>query len=154
MPYRIFAFLLLFTWYSCASDTTSVQEPKQATSIKRASWQPPASGTVVAQYQKRITEDHLNEKYFRVTVTTTELSSEGEYNLKLESGFNINETKVELPKWTDGIIVKPVLKEGPEKYHCLLGFDIGDGQFHEMYEIKDNDGNIKLKQIKGYYSAQ
>jgi hypothetical protein len=119
----------------------------------QAQWQPPAAGASVAEYKERVTDDNLNEKYFRVTVIATEKSKEGAYRLKLEYGFNINETEVQLPEWNKAVL-QPVLKKGEGNYHCLLGFDTGDGQFHELYMINAEGGDIRLKQTKGYYKAQ
>lgn len=151
MRCQIFVFLFLAFLYGCKQDNTS-GEKQPAASEEAGYWSPPAAGTVVAEHKERVTEDNLNEKYFSVTVFATEQSKEGTYRLKLEYGFNRNETDLQLPEWTQGAVLKPILKK-QGKYHCLLGFDAGDGQFRELYDINAADGDIRMKQIKGYYKS-
>jgi hypothetical protein len=149
---KILPFLfLIFALAGCRQneDTDKQEHQKNVTQ----QWNPPPAGTVVDKFQERVTEDKLNEKYFRITVMATEESKAGSYLLKLEYGFNINETTIDLPKWTNGTVLKPVLKKGPGVYSCLLGFDTGDGQFRELYEIKGKGGDVSLKQTKGYYQT-
>ena len=153
MLYRIIPFFLLLTLWSCNSDKPGAVK-EQAAADKSSLWKPPAAGAVVARYQERVTEDQLNEKYFRVTATTTKRSREGEFQLKLEYGFNINETSIELPQWTGDTIPKPVVRKAEGQYHCQLGFDTGNGQFHELYDIRAENGNVRMKQTKGYFKAQ
>lgn len=148
---RVFPFFFLIACISCSQNNNSGE--KQQPGTLKTMWEPPAAGTTVAEYKERVTEDNLNEKYFRVTVKTTDLSPEGAYLLKLEYGYNINETDIRLPEWNKGTILKPVLKKGDGAYHCLLGFDAGDGRFRELYLINAEGGNIRLKQTKGYYKS-
>ena len=135
----------------CNTGNAPATEPSVA---KQVQWQPPAAGATVTEYKERVTDDPLNEKYFKVIVIATEGSREGSYKLKLEYGFNMNETEVKLPEWTKGVALQPVLKKGEGNYHCLLGFDTGDGEFHELYTINAEGGDIRLKQTKGYYKSQ
>ncbi len=155
---KILPLLLAAALFSCSEKNTSdkqdaVDTQKKTTEISM--WQPPKAGTVIDKVQERITEDKLNEKYFRVTVTATDESKKGTYALKLEHGFNSNETTIDMPEWVGGAVLKPVLKKGPDKYNCIVGFDTGDGEFHELYQVKVNDkGSITLKQTKGYYQER
>lgn len=143
--------LLLIVLAGCGQQNTQEQPGKKEL---KSQWQPPAAGTVVAKVEERITEDELNEKYFRVEVIATADSKDGNYNLKLAQGFNENETTIDLPKWVGGVILKPVLKKGDKKYSCDIGFDTGDGQFRELYQVRVNgEGNITLKQTRGYYQT-
>ncbi len=153
MHKQIVPFFLLLLLAAChQGNSPGGNGPSGTGTVKQ--WQPPAPGVIVATYKERVTEDKLNEKYFKVTVTATESSSEGKYQLKLEYGFNINETDIQLPEWNQGVVLKPVLTGGKSPYHCFLGFDTGDGQFHELYEINAEGGDIRLKQTKGYYKTQ
>ncbi|WP_118951432.1 hypothetical protein [Taibaiella helva] len=152
MSYRTFLFCCLLSLAACSGTATDPASPK--TTMATAPWQPPAAGAEVARYKERVKEDQLNEKYFRVTVIATEASAEGLFRVKLEYGFNINETDVQLPEWTPGVVLKPVLQKAAGDYHCLLGFDAGDGIFHELYEIRAENGNVRLKQTKGYFKAR
>lgn len=149
---KIFPLLcLILAFVACQQNKhTDKQDRKKVTQ----QWNPPPAGTIIDKFQERVTEDNLNEKYFRVTVISTEESKAGTYLLKLEYGFNINETTIDLPKWTNGAVLKPALKKGAGIYSCLLGFDTGDGQFRELYEIKAKGGDISLKQTKGYYPTK
>lgn len=151
---KILALCLVIAIAGCGQTDTSEQKKDKEQIPSVASWNPPPAGTVVDKIQERITEDNLNEKYFRVEVLTTENSKAGSYLLKLEQGFNKNETTIDLPKWTGGTVLKPVLQKGAEKYSCIIGFDTGDGQFHELYQVKTDGGNLKLKQTKGYYEVK
>lgn len=149
---KILPICLVLAVAGCGPDTEAGKSPDgggQQEVLK--TWNPPPAGTIVDKAEERITEDRLNEQYFRVTVTSTETSKEGSFLLKLEYGFNINETTVDLPKWTKGVVLKPVLKKGAGHYHGLLGFDTGNGQFRELYDISVKNGNVVLKQTKGYY---
>lgn len=128
--------------------------PKQSkdNAIPTTSWNPPAAGTVVAKYEERFNKDNLNEAYFRVIVRATDSSKSGHFAVEMDGGENKNETEIDLPKWTPGSVLKPVLKKGDSTYECLLGFDAGDGQFKDLYLIKaDDKKSITMKQIKGYY---
>lgn len=151
---RVFLLLAFFVVFqSCSADSKSKQNNEKENSQPKSTWQPPVSGTVVDSFVEKVAEDKLNNSYFRVVVETTAESKNGNYTLKLEYGYNKNETTIDLPKWYKGIILKPVLKAGENKYECELGFDAGDGVFKEFYQIKVEKGDIKLKQIKGYYTT-
>lgn len=153
MSYRIpllFSFLLLMA--ACSGPENRPSAAKGT--VAAVQWEPPAPGAKVAQYAARVKEDNLNEKYFRVTVLATEASKEGSFNLKLEFGYNINETDIQLPQWTPGVVLKPLLQQAEGAYHCLLGFDAGDGVFHELYDIRAENGNVRMKQTKGYFQAK
>lgn len=149
---QVFPLLCCFLALGCQSPDT--KQPAAQAVAQKTVWQPPAPGTVVDRYQERITEDKLNEKYFRVSVLATDRSKEGHFNLKLEYGFNINEVEVDLPQWTGGAVLKPLLQKGAGTYHCILGFDAGDGRFRELYEIKAENGDVRMKQIRGYYMTR
>ncbi len=145
--------LLVVAMWGCGQQNTPEEIKKEKKSVSQ--WQPPAAGTGVAKVEERITEDKLNEKYFRVEAIATADSKNGNYDLRLAHGFNTNETSIDLPKWVGGVVLKPVLKKGDKKYSCDIGFDTGDGQFHELYQVRVNEqGNITLKQTRGYYQAK
>jgi hypothetical protein len=150
---KILPVCLMFALAGCHQPSPPEQKDKEQVT-PASTWTPPPAGTVVDQIKERITEDNLNEKYFSVVVVATENSKTGSYLLKLEQGFNKNETIIDLPKWTGGATLKPVLQKGTEKYSCIIGFDTGDGQFHEFYQVKAEGGNLKLKQTTGYYEVK
>jgi len=116
-----------------------------------ASWQPPAAGTLIDEYVKKVDEDKLNNKTFKVSLHSTEQSKEGVYLMKFNYGFNAHEKELSFPKWQGDIVLKPVLKAGTDKYHCLVGFEAGDNTFHEFYEVTVTNGDLAIKQTTGYY---
>lgn len=153
MKLKIKAAVLLLGLYSC-NNPAATESGKKDEQLKASAWQPPAAGKVVDKMEERITEDNLNEVYFRVSIISTDSSKAGFYTLKLEHGYNINEVPLELPAWTGNTILKPMVKQGTGKYHCLVGFDAADNQFHELYEVTVVNGNVKFKQTHGYYQAK
>lgn len=153
MKLKLKAALLLLGLYSCNSPGAT-EQGKPVQQPAASAWLPPAAGRLVDKMEERITEDNLNEVYFRVSIISTDSSKAGFYTLKLEHGYNINEVPLELPAWTGNTVLKPVLKKGAGKYHCLVGFDAADNQFHELYEVTVVNGNVKFKQTHGYYQAK
>jgi hypothetical protein len=146
---RVFLLIALVLVISgCNSKPTEVKvKTKPLTS-----WNPPHAGIVVDKYEEKIEEDKLNNAYFKVILTSTDSSKAGHYLVQLEKGVFVNKTDVDLPKWTNGVVLKPILKKGEKPYQCLLGFDVGDGNFKDFYLIKLNEkGDIVMKQTVGYY---
>lgn len=131
--------------------TTNNQQEQQTVVSQEQLWTPPPPGNVADQFEKRVDEDQLNEKYFRVTIISTERSTNGAYLLKLEYGHNINERNIQLPSWLGDTPLRPSIKEGNDKYHCYIGFEANDNQFRELYEVKATNGDISLKQTRQYY---
>lgn len=147
-----FLFLLFITASSCSNNSAPSKDTENNKTVQNT-WTPPAAGTTVAKLEEKIATDKLNNTYFRVEIISTETSKEGHYNVKLEYGFNKNETTIDLPALPANAILKPVLQKGTEAFHCILGFDTGDGKFNELYQISVTDGDIKMKQTKGYYAS-
>ena len=152
MKLKLIAALLLLSLYSCGNKTGTGTESKEGQPAAEQ-WQPPAAGSIVDKREQRITEDNLNESYFRVSIISTDSSKAGHYLLKLEYGYNINEVPVTFPAWTNNVVLRPLLQKGQGKYHCLVGFEANDNQFHELYEITVVNENIKFKQTRGYYKS-
>jgi len=150
MRLKILTFLFILFYCSCASSNTDKTGPARQQSVAQQ-WQPPQAGTTIADFKQRITEDQLNELYFKVSILSTEQSRRGRYTLKLAYGHNEHEVPLTLPEWTKGTILKPMIKPGKERYHCFIGFSANDHTFHEFYEVAVQDGTIKLKQTKAYY---
>jgi hypothetical protein len=144
MYLRIFSVVLLLFCYGCQNKG----EPKKAQVVNH--WKAPAPGTRIDRLEQRITEDRLNKVFFRVTLISTEYSTDGIYKVMLEYGFNRHETQITLPDWPNHTVLRPELKSGAEPYQCYLGFDSGDGIFHELYEISVEDKNIRMRQSYNY----
>lgn len=138
-------FLLSCQSESIKTEQTVHQEPPGP------QWEIPPAGTVVAEYSERIKEDKINESYFKVQIIATNKSNEGKYDLHLNYGKNENKTTLELPEWLDGIVLKPALKKGSEPYQCFIGFEANDNKFHEFFEVKVENKDIKMNQTRAYY---
>lgn len=151
MPYKIIIVCCLVVCFGCGDKQASMDTKKQHAAVPVATWQPPTAGTVIDAYEKKVEEDKLNNKTFKVSIISTEQSKEGVFLMKFNYGFNAHEKELSFPKWPNAVILKPVLKAGTDKYHCLVGFDAGDNQFHEFYEVKVVDGDLAIKQTTGYY---
>ena len=151
MSFRIlFGFSILIIC-SCGDKPTALTAEKANTQSSTAQWQPPAAGMLVAEYKKPIDEDKLNKAFFEVKILSTESSDVGVFLMKFAHGFNSHEKELTFPKWPGNTTLKPVLKPGTEKYHCLVGFEAGDNQFHQFYEVKFANGDLSIKQTTGYY---
>lgn len=144
MYLRIFSLVLILCCSGCQNKRD--HNDKQAENH----WEVPDPGTRIDQVEQRITEDKLNKAFFRVTIISTPLSINGVYKVILEYGLNKNEIQVSLPRWPDGAVLRPELKAGPKPYQCYLGFDTGDGVFHELYEITVENKNIRMRQSYHY----
>jgi hypothetical protein len=146
---RIFLLLAVAVMTFGCKTKTGENNTKATTMVN---WNPPPAGTIVDQYEEKVTEDKINDIYFRVIIKTTDSSKYGHFAVTLERGGNKNETDIDLPKWYKGAILKPVIKKGTNPYECFLGFDAGDGIFKGFYQIKvDEKKSIVMKQIVGYY---
>jgi len=145
-----FVFILFL---SAGCSTTNQPTNKPSTEHALSVWQPPAAGREVAQIKERITEDKLNEKYFKVALTTTDSSERGYYLLTLNYAFSKNQTVISFPKWSNDAYPQPVLKKGDTLYQVLLGFDAGDGNFHPYYEIKVENKSLTLEKTNDYVLA-
>lgn len=147
---KAFVLILLLSG-SCSSTNQSSQKPLDASALKV--WQPPASGNEVAQIKERIAEDKLNEKYFKVSLRTTDSSNRGHYLLTINYAFSKNQKVISFPKWSNEAYPKPILKKGDKPYQALLGFDAGDGIFHPYYEIKVENKSLTLEKTNDYVLA-
>jgi hypothetical protein len=150
--YLLFFLMILVT--GCMNSTEETDKEHTSSVNKLESWNPPAAGTVIDEYKEAIPEDKLNNAFFKVAVVATETSNTGHFDLKLEYGGNQNETTIDLPELKRETILKPVLKKGEKKYECIVGFDAGDNVFRELYLVSVDNKNIKLKQIKHYYTPK
>lgn len=147
-------FLLLLVWLFAACKDSSNAVGDTASKEQVNSYVVPKPGTVVATMEQAIANDDLNKRKFKVSVIADEHSDVGIYKVKLEYGFNINETTIELPEWTEGVVLKPLLEKAEEQNYFKIGFGAGDGKFRELYDVKaDQSGTVSLKKTTGYYST-
>jgi len=115
-------------------------------------WTPPSAGGIVAKFERPVKNSRLYNAWFRVSVLSTDSSSQGHYVIKAEYGANIHEIPLTFPEWNDGRILKPLLEPDTAAYTCRIGFDTGDGQFHPYYLVRSagNDGDMSIKQVATY----
>lgn len=141
---------ILLIFLSCSETKNQLRESNSIENTKINNWTPPVPGQVIAEYKERITDDKINDSYFLVQILSTDISKDGLFDLVLGFGQNLNNTTLELPKWNDETILKPVIKKGEKEFQCYIGFEAGDSLFHELYKVSVQDKNIRLKQTKAY----
>lgn len=150
MNYKV-TFLFLALLMGCHSKPKEIEASKQEPVTLKQQWTPPAPGEIVAEYSEKIEENRLNDAYFKVIIRSTENSKNGIFDLELIYEQNENTTTLELPEWTDGIVLKPVIKKGENQYECLIGFEAGTHEFLEFYIVVIEDKNIRMTQTRIYY---
>ena len=99
----------------------------------------------VAEYKVR-TENPLNEWYFQVRLYETPKTFH--YLIKLEYEVIQGKDTLKLPNF--GMMPKPVIKEGPDKYSCIIGFLDKDNQFREYKKVYVKGNTLKIEAIKHY----
>ena len=148
-PFLLFPVVMLFL-LSCNDTKVESANVEVVETTKHINWTPPAPGELVAEFKEKIQDDPLNDTYFEVSILSTDISKEGMYELVLGYGKNINTTTLEMPKWKEGIVLKPAIQKGEKKLQCYIGFIAEDSLFHEFYKVSAEDKNIRLKQTKAY----
>ena len=122
-------------------DSTVVQSPVEKISLARDS----VRAEPVQQYSEK-TDDPLNDWYFSVTLYET--SQTFHYLVKLQFEEVRGEDTLRLPNF--GILPRPVLKKGPDKYSCIIGFLDKDNNFREYKKVYVKDDALKIITLKHY----
>lgn len=99
----------------------------------------------VAEYKVR-TENPLNEWYFQVRLYETPKTFH--YLIKLEYEVIQGKDTLKLPNF--GMMPKPVIKGGPDKYSCIIGFMDKDNQFREYKKVYVKGNTLKIEALKHY----
>jgi hypothetical protein len=99
----------------------------------------------VAEYKVR-TENPLNEWYFQVQVFETPKTFN--YLIKLEYEVVRGQDTLKLPNF--GMMPKPVIQKGDDKYSCIIGFMDKDNQFREYKKVYVKGNALKIEAIKHY----
>lgn len=102
----------------------------------------------VAQYKVR-TDNPLNDWYFQVRLYET--PNTFQYLIRLQFEEIKGEDTLKLPNF--GAMPEPVIKEGPEKYSCIIGFLDKEKQFREYKKVYVKDGALKITALKHYAVA-
>lgn len=114
----------------------------------------PAAGIIVAADSMKA-EDELNEFYFSVYITTTDLSNEGRYLLQANLGYNEAKSEIVYPKLTQRL--KPAIRKDPSNdFSYIVGFTYEDGTFNDYAKIyarrvPNVATQIELRYFKAYY---
>lgn len=100
----------------------------------------------VAEYKEK-TDDPLNDWYF--TVRLYETPKTFEYRLTMQFEEIRGTDTLRLPNF--GIMPKPVLQKGKEKYSCIIGFLDKDNKFLEYKKVYVKEGRqLKLVTLRVY----
>lgn len=99
----------------------------------------------VAQYKVK-TDNPLNDWYFSVRLYET--PNTFQYLIKLQYEEIKGEDTLKLPNF--GAMPEPVIKEGPEKYSCIIGFLDKEKQFREYKKVYVKDGALSITALKHY----
>jgi len=141
---------VLFFLYSCGQNnqqsTTTSEKTAQADTTSRVSLnRTNVNKQPVATYKVK-TDDPLNDWYFSVKLYETPKTFYYLMQLQFEEIEGIDTLK--LPNL--GIEPKPVIKKGPEKYSCIIGFMDKENQFREYKKVYVTDNRLKVTAIKHY----
>lgn len=99
----------------------------------------------VAEYKEK-TDNPLNDWYFSVKLFET--PNTFYYLIKLQYEEVKGEDTLKLPNF--GIMPKPMIQKGPEKYSCIIGFMDKDNQFREYKKVYMENDHLKIVALKHY----
>lgn len=106
------------------------------------------SKDAVASYRVK-TDDPLNDWYFKAAIFET--GETFKYLMKFQFEEIRGEDTLRFPN--TGVEIKPVIKKGPEKYSCIIGFlHPVDSSFKEYKKLYVKDDNLKLTTLVQYYT--
>lgn len=125
-----------YTDSASASSTDPSAIPEERTIVKKEP---------VAQYSER-TDNPLNEWYFSVALYETPRTFH--YLMKLQFEEIRGDDTLRLPNL--GIAPVPVIRKGPEKYSCIIGFMDKDNQFREYKKVYVKDDRLKVTALRHY----
>jgi hypothetical protein len=101
------------------------------------------------QSYKEKTDNPLNEWYFKVNLYETEKTFH--YLMKLQYEEIRGEDTLRLPNF--GIPPQPVIRKGPEKYSCIIGFMDKENKFREYKKVHVKNNVLKVTAIRRYSVA-
>jgi hypothetical protein len=99
----------------------------------------------VAKYSEK-TDNPLNDWYFSVRLYETPKTFN--YLMKLQFEEITGDDTLRLPNL--GIMPKPVIQKGPEKYSCIIGFIDSENKFREYKKVYVKDNTLKVTALKHY----
>lgn len=144
--------LVIFMACGQASETTPTNSDtadKAATPAMRPENIPLDRDTVnpepVAEYREK-TDNPLNDWYFQVRIFETDKTFH--YLLKLQFEEIRGQDTLKLPNF--GMMPKPVIQKGADKFSCIIGFMDKDNQFREYKKVYVRDNVLKITALKHY----
>ncbi len=99
----------------------------------------------VASHSEK-TDDPLNDWYFSVKLYETPKTFH--YQMKLQFEEIRGEDTLRIPNI--GVYPEPVIKAGPEKYSCIIGFLDKDKNFREYKKVHVKNNTLKVTTLKHY----
>jgi hypothetical protein len=102
----------------------------------------------VAEYRVK-TDNPLNDWYFSVRLYETRKTFY--YLIKLEHEELTGQDTLKLPNF--GTLPQPVIRKGPEKYSCIIGFMDKENQFREYKKVYVIGERLKITALKHYAVA-
>ncbi|HEY8894741.1 MAG TPA: hypothetical protein VIM79_07990 [Niastella sp.] len=128
------------------SSTPAIKAPPPAEKVPmyRASVQ----AEPVAEYKER-TDNPLNDWYFSVKLYETPKTFQ--YVMKLKYEELEGDDTLNLPKV--GVMPKPVIQKGEDKYSCIVGFMDHQNQFREYKKVYVKNDELKVTSLKHYTVA-
>jgi len=124
--------------------TVSTPSPDLKVPLYRTAVQPEP----VDQYRER-TDNPLNDWYFSVKLFETPKTFC--YLMKLQYEEVEGEDTLKLPNF--GMLPKPVIKKGPEKYSCIVGFMDNEDKFREYKKVYVQKDHLKVTALRHYAVA-
>lgn len=128
-------------------DSTVVDNPADKIPDKRET----VKKEPVAEYREK-TDNPLNDWYFSVQLYETPKTFH--YLIKLQYEEIVGADTLKLPNF--GIMPKPVIQKGDEKYSCIIGFMDKENKFREYKKVFAKDNRLRIVALKHYavYTTQ
>lgn len=147
MKYLIALTSILLFACSEKAETPAGASPKTATTAAPtvSETRDSVQSKAVASYSER-TDNPLNEWYFRVRIFET--PSTFKYLIRLQFEEITGEDTLRLPNL--GTMPEPVIRKGPDKYSCIIGFKDQDGAFREYKKVYVKNNSLKITALRHY----
>lgn len=147
MKYLVALTSILLFACSEKAETPPAAAPKTATTAAPtvSETRDSVQSKAVASYSER-TDNPLNEWYFRVRIFET--PSTFKYLIRLQFEEITGEDTLRLPNL--GTMPEPVIRKGPDKYSCIIGFKDQDGAFREYKKVYVKNNSLKITALRHY----
>jgi hypothetical protein len=130
------------------SSPPAIKAPAPAPAEKVPMYRTSVNAEPVAAYKER-TDNPLNDWYFSVKLYETPKTFQ--YVMKLKYEELEGDDTLNLPNV--GIMPKPVIQKGEDKYSCIVGFMDNHDQFLEYKKVYVKYDQLKVTSLKHYTVA-